>query len=120
MPDSVASLSRLHAVPLLCDVLVDRRLLQRYAILLFSWDVIAQDTLDFQKSTSRWKQWAIPPTLRLCLSPSPALRSMSSGAYAMLDKDGRYYVPAKLKLSTFRLANSSDPFSCIVEGNGTR
>lgn len=45
---------------------------------------------------------------------------MSSGAYAMLDKDGRYYVPAKLKLSTFRLANSSDPFSCIVEGNGTR
>lgn len=34
----------------------------------------------------------------------------------MLDKDGRYYAPAKLKVSTFSLANSSNPYSCIVEG----
>jgi hypothetical protein len=39
-----------------------------------------------------------------------------TGAYSLLDRNGRYYVPAKLKLSTFSLANTSDPFSCIVEG----
>jgi hypothetical protein len=48
--------------------------------------------------------------------PNGCCSGTLTGAYSLLDKNGRYYVPAKLKLSTFSLANTSDPFSCIVEG----